>query len=255
MRAKGATHPLRRARKYKYYAHLGDTIMHCRNIGAALAACALAFAATEASAASVIADWTFETSLPATSGPFAAEIGTGQASGSHAGAAVYSTPAGNGSSHSFSSNTWAVNDYYQFRVSTTGFTGITISWDQTSSSTGPRDFALQYSTNGTTFTTLTNYSVLVNAAPNAPWTAGTYNSAYTFNSSVGSFANNQASLYFRLTDVSTVAANGGAVATAGTDRVDNVLISGTAATVPLPASIWLLASGALALLSQRRRFA
>ena len=229
--------------------------MHCRNIGAAFAACALALAATEASAASVIANWTFETSIPITSGPFNAEIGSGIATGSHAAASVYTTPVGNGSAHSFSSTAWATNDYYQFRVSTTGFTGITISWDQTSSNTGPRDFALQYSTNGTTFTTLTNYSVLANAAPNTPWSSLTYNSAFTFNSSVGSFANNQTSLYFRLTDVSSVSANGGTVAAAGTDRVDNVVISGTAATVPLPASIWMLASGALALLSQRRRFA
>ena len=255
MRAKGATHPLRRVRKYKYYAHLGDIIMHCRNIGAALAACALAFAATEASAASVIADWTFETSIPATSGPFAAEIGTGTASGSHSGAAVYSSPVGNGSAHSFSSNTWSINDYFQFQVSTAGFSGITLSWDQTSSNTGPRDFALQYSLNGSTFTTLSNYSVLANATPNTAWTSATYNSAYTFNSSIGSFADNQTSLYFRIVDVSAFSANGGAVAGTGTDRVDNVVISGTAATVPLPASIGLLASGALALLSQRRRFA
>ena len=88
--------------------------------------------------ASVIADWTFETSQPATAGPFSPETGAGSATGSHAGAAVYSTPAGNGSSHSFSSNTWAVGDYYQYQVSTTGLDDISIQFDQTSSNTGPR---------------------------------------------------------------------------------------------------------------------
>ena len=39
--------------------------------------------------ADTIATWTFESTLPATAGPFAAEVGTGSALGSHAsGAAV-----------------------------------------------------------------------------------------------------------------------------------------------------------------------
>ena len=68
----------------------------------------------------VVADWTFETSMPATAGPFTAEIGAGSALGFHAGTTVYSTPAGNGSAHSFSSTAWSVGDYYQFQVSTVG---------------------------------------------------------------------------------------------------------------------------------------
>src|SRR5271165_4431061 len=102
-----------------------------------LTSAALAFALS-AQAQSTIADWTFETSQPATAGPFNPEVGAGSATGSHAGAAVYSTPAGNGSSHSFSANTWAVGDYYQYQVSTVGDSGtIYLSFDQTSSSTGP----------------------------------------------------------------------------------------------------------------------
>src|SRR4051794_2744650 len=68
-----------------------------------------------------IAKWTFETSAPVvTPGAgiwvtnVAAEIGTGIASGFHAGNAAYTSPAGNGSSHSFSANTWAVGDIFQF---------------------------------------------------------------------------------------------------------------------------------------------
>ena len=61
-------------------------------------------------------------------------------------------PAGNGSAHSFSSNVWAVGDYYQFQVSTLGQSQIGLVFDQTSSSTGPGNFKVQYSTNGTTFT-------------------------------------------------------------------------------------------------------
>ncbi|HEV7397606.1 MAG TPA: hypothetical protein VGN86_13940, partial [Pyrinomonadaceae bacterium] len=63
---------------------------------------------------------------------------------------VWSNPAGNASVKSVSSNNWAVGDYYQFLFSTSGYTAISITWDQTGSATGPRDFKVQYSTNGTT---------------------------------------------------------------------------------------------------------
>jgi len=68
-------------------------------------------------------------------GPVSPEIGSGSASGSHAGAATYSSPTGNGSAKSYSANAWAVNDYWQFQVSTVGYTNITLSYDQTSSAT------------------------------------------------------------------------------------------------------------------------
>jgi hypothetical protein len=216
---------------------------------------AASFAMPRAANAAILADWTFETSIPATAGPFAPEVGSGAALGSHAGAAVYSSPAGNGSAHSFSSNTWAVGDYWQFSTSTTGFQNITIQWDQTSSSTGPRDFELDYSTDGTTFTPLfgspTPYQVLPNAAPNPVWNSTTSSPIYTFGPIAGPAAlDNQANVFFRLIDKSTVSANGGTVAATGTDRIDNVIISGT--EIPEPASLRLLA-GAGALAARRRR--
>lgn len=76
----------------------------------------------------VIAKWTFETSPPAdlfdsaTIGSIAADEGTGTALGSHASAATdWTTPSGNGSANSLSSNTWAVGDYCQFSLETTGY--------------------------------------------------------------------------------------------------------------------------------------
>jgi hypothetical protein len=203
--------------------------------------------------ATTIADWTFETSQPATAGPFAPELGAGAATGSHAGAAVYSSPAGNGSSHSFSSNTWAKNDYYQFQVSTVGLSNIMFSWDQTSSNTGPRDFQLQYSTDGTSFTNSGSvYSVLANAAPNPPWNATTSSPIYSFTSDLSSISalNNQPAVYIRLSMADTISANGGTVASAGTDRVDNVSVS----AVPEPGSIILAALAMVGVcLAVRRR--
>ena len=198
--------------------------------------------AGQAHAQTVLADWTFETSQPAAAGPYSPEIGSGSATGVHAGASTYSSPSGNGSAHSFSSTTWAVGDYYQFSTSsTTPFNDLTLSFDQTSSNTGPKDFNLSYSTNGTNYTSFTSYSILANASPNAPWNATTYSSAYHFSYDLSSVdaLNGATTVYFRLTDADTTSANGGTVASGGTDRVDNVVIS----EVPEPSTYALLALG------------
>jgi hypothetical protein len=206
--------------------------------------------------ATTIADWTFESTAPTTAGPFAAEIGSGTALSNHAGSSVYSSPVGNGSSHSFSSTAWSVNDYYQFQISTAGFTNLAVSWDQTSSNTGPRDFLFEYSTNGSSFQTLFEYSVPANTSPNA-WSSNPANyvalATNTQDLSSVTALNGDATLYFRLVDEDTTAANGLPVASGGTDRVDNFTI--TASPVPLPAALWLLVSGLLGLGAVRKRAA
>jgi len=204
--------------------------------------------------ADTLADWTFETSQPATAGPYGPEIGSGSASGLHAsGATAYSTPSGNGSTHSYSANTWAIGDYFQFSTSTLGYSSVTLAYDQTSSNTGPGAFALGYSTDGVNFTYLPAYTVLANAAPNTGWNPTTYNPAFNFTDDLSSITalNGDATVYLRLMDSSTVSANGGTVATGGTDRVDNFIIS--AQPVPEPASIALATLGGLSLLMRRNR--
>jgi len=219
---------------------------------AAVAAVA-AFCTASSAMAGTIADWTFETSQPATAGPFVPEVGLGSALGSHAGASTYSSPSGNGSAHSFSSNVWAVGDYYQFQVSTLGQSQIGLVFDQTSSGTGPRDFKVQYSTNGVTFTdTGFTTQAPVNGAPNVAWSAGAgEQSLYRrfVDLSTNSAVENQPTLFLRIVDTSTVSSNGGAVATAGTDRVDNVQVL---SQVPEPCSL-LLALGCIAGLGFVRR--
>jgi hypothetical protein len=206
-----------------------------------LAGAFLAAASAPAFGQTTLAQWTFETSQPVTAGPFAPEVGSGSALGSHASTStVYSTPAGNGSAHSFSSTNWAIGDYYQFEVSTIGvLSGIGVFWDQTSSNTGPGGFKLSYSTNGSTFTDFASYSVLANATPNTPWSSsGSPNSAYTFTYDLSSIStlDNQATVYFRLIDNGTVSANGGTIGTAGTDRMDNFTIT----AIPEPSTYALL---------------
>lgn len=174
-----------------------------------------------------IVKWTFETSIPTTPGPHAAEIGTGQALGFHAGSPTYSNPVGNGSAESFSSSDWAIGDYYQFQFQATGYQDISITWDATSSNTGPRDFKVQYSTDGTTFTDAiginSTYQITVDA-----WSSLTYNplSTRTLDLSSVTALNNAASVFIRLIVTSTVSANGTTVAAGGTSRVDNFTVNG-----------------------------
>ena len=212
---------------------------------------AVALAATSVMALT-IADWTFETSQPTTAGPFSPEVGLGSASGHHAGAAAYSSPVGDDSAHSYSANTWAVGDYWQFQVSTTGDYTEQLTWEQTSSNTGPGNFTVQYSTDGVNFTVVGSaYTVLTNAAPNGPWstTGVPVPTAFDFNVNLPSGADYQANLYIRLVDNSTTSANGGTVASAGTDRVDDFTVS----AVPEPSTLSLMGLGILSVMVLARR--
>lgn len=221
---------------------------------AAVAAVAVCYAAASNAMAGTIANWTFETTQPIGFGPYAPEVGAGSASGSHAGSSTYSSPAGNGSAHSFSSNTWAVGDYYQFQVNTTGDSQIGLVFDQTSSGTGPRDFKVSYSTDGTTFTDtgFTSQSP-VNGSPNTPWgaTAGVQSLFRRFvDLSTIPAVENQANLFLRIVDTSTTSANNGTVAGGGTNRVDNVSVL---SEVPEPCSLLLTMLGVAGFGLARRR--
>lgn len=191
----------------------------------------------------VVASWGFETP-PAdlmnstTFGPIAADIGTGQASGLHAGAGTdWSTPSGNGSANSLSSNEWAVGDYYQFTLSLADAQGIIINYDQTRSTTGPALFDFAYSTDGTLFTVFENdYTVAqINFSGTTPNAAATR----TIDLSAVAALNNAPSATFRL----VAAAVGSAIA--GTNRVDNFIVN-SGISGPAVASLFYDLNGAIA---------
>lgn len=195
--------------------------------------------------ADILANWTFEVSVPTTAGPHVAEggvfAGTSEATGFHIlPGVVYSNPVGNGSVESFSSNFWSAGDYYQFTTSTLLYNNITVSWEQTRSSTGPATFDLEYSLNGTDFFTVVNdYNV-----DQVTWSS----LAFTPGSSFGPFAlpaaaDNQALVYIRMTSQVTVA-------TGGTNRIDDVTVQGT--LIPTPGALALMGLGAL-VTGRRRR--
>jgi len=225
-------------------------------------AVATALLAATAAQAVTLVQWDFENTIPdkansTTSPSVAAKTGTGTANGVHTSPATdWTTPIGNGSENSLSSQTWAVGDYYQFSFSTVGYKDLVLSFDQTSSSTGPGQFSLAYSSNGTTFTPFADYSVLQNGlAPNASWSSGTAVAAYgfSFDLSAVSSLDNQSNAVIRLISRSTVAANGGVVQPGGTNRVDNFTVNVSA--VPEPGTYAMLMAGlaTVGFVARRRR--
>lgn len=219
----------------------------------------LAVAATSlismSASAAVIASWSMATAIPAAttgtsynygaadSGDLAS--GTMLSSGHAAAATTYSTPAGNGSAYSFSSNNWAIGDYYQVSVSTIGYSGVSISWDQTRSSTGPATFdAVMSVDGGANWTTiLAGYSVIqagLAGTNTTSWSTVTSQAAFTLTAVAGAAADEQANVLFRLRSTVTTTA-------AGTNRIDNFIVS----TVPAPGAIALL--GLAGLIGRRRR--
>lgn len=198
-----------------------------------------------------LAGWTFETSLPTTGGPHAAEeglfAGTSLASSNSGG--TFSNPAGNGSVESFSSNGWDVGEYFQFSTSTLGYQDITIEWDHTSSGTGPANFTLQYSL-GIVWQDATSYSVT-----NDSWSTNPANfrpaSRRSFSFSTVTDMNNVDTVLFRLTVANGTAVNGSPIAATGTSRVDNFFVRATA--VPEPSALLLVGSVLGAGFLRRRR--
>lgn len=226
-----------------------------------LATTATLFIASTPAFGALVAGWSITTAFPTGTGnvPTGQTYSVGAAdqgsltAGSElmswhaAAAATYTSPSGNGSQYSFSSNNWAIGDYYQAKFSTSGFADpITISWDQARSSTGPSAFEVVYSIDGGANwnTALASYTVLQSGGGGAPgtWSSLTYNALYT-NSVMIAGLENQSEVLVRFR------ATGAAAGATGSNRIDNVLVY--SGEVPAPGAIALLAVAGLA--ARRRR--
>jgi hypothetical protein len=188
---------------------------------------------------SAIAKWTFEGVTVATNTGSSPSISSGattadqgfQTTGSLFSAwhsnngATWTTPVGNGSAKSLTSNSWSVNDYYEFKVNTSNHINLAVAFDQTGSNTGPSTFKLQYSTDGINYTDFgTNYSVT-----NDAWSNAIYKSISNKAFDLSSIAtiNNKPAVYFRIVNVNTTAISG-TFGSGGANRIDNFTVTGVA---------------------------
>jgi hypothetical protein len=195
---------------------------------------------------------------------YLAEVGTGTVYGVHTVTnSVWSFPVGNGSINSASSTGWTSgNSFWEIEVPTEEYKDIMVKFDMVSSSTGPRNWKLQYKV-GTAgaYVDVSTFSALPNGnsgtISNAAWSSSATNAANTYNfdlSAVSAIEEVSGSnVFFRLLVNGTQVAGSATTAfpTTGTNRIDNVLISGT--QIPEPAAAGLLTAAASALLARRRK--
>ena len=204
-------------------------------------------ATASAASADVIAGWSIPTAVTATTAATysygAANLGAlvsgSMLSGTHSSASTaWSSPAGNGSTYALSSNAWNVGDYYQISLATTGYFSVSVAWEQTRSSTGPAGFEAVLSVDGgSTFSSLGSYTVnQVSWSATVPVTTSSFGS-------LASAADNQASVIIRFKVVTA-----GTSTTTGTNRIDNIVVSGL---IPAPGAAALI--GLAGLVARRRR--
>ena len=228
---------------------------------AAVAAAALAAAAN----ADVVVGWTMPTAFPTGTGnvptgtsylpPGPNGAGVADQGANFLGsqlsavkalaASTYTSPSGNGSQYAFSANNWSPNDYFQISFASTGFSGLSLSWDQARSSTGPAPFKVAISVNGGNFVDLFSYNVLQSGGGGAPgtWSSTTYNPIYT-NTVALTGADDAASIVVRFINTNATTSS-----SSGSNRIDNIFVNGT--LVPAPGAAALI--GLAGLVARRRR--
>jgi MYXO-CTERM domain-containing protein len=238
-----------------------------------LAAIVASTACVASASADLVVGWTIPNAFPSGAGNVPTgtfySVGAGDQGAASAGTSLssthqlaasgstptsYTSPAGNGSAYAFSSNVWKAGDYYQASFSGTGYTGLSFTWDQTRSGTGPATWTLIMSVDGgSNWTTLlASYAPIINsAAPTGAgaWSSTTYNAAYTSVVQLGASADNAASIIVRMQATVDSVNGSGVYQAGGTARIDNVFINGSA--VPAPGAVALL--GVAGLAARRRR--
>jgi hypothetical protein len=131
------------------------------------------------------------------------------------------TGAGGTGNFAPNSNTWnggANSFFWQVTISTVGYENIQLSSKQMSSNTGPRDFQIEYSTDGILWTAVGPPVISLNDV----FTSGTVSGL-----ALPAACNNQPALSIRWLMTSETAVNNSPVGSNGTSRIDDILIKGS----------------------------
>ncbi|MCD8508781.1 MAG: discoidin domain-containing protein [Bacillus sp. (in: Bacteria)] len=136
------------------------------------------------------------------------------------GSAITGYVAGFGNpSRAINSNGWDAegDNYWLIEVETVGYKNITLSSRQFGSNTGPRDFQVQYSLDNKTWVDVEGAEVTV---------ANNWNSGIVDNVLLPEEVENQEVVYVRWLNTSNVSINGGTVGSGGTNRMDDIFLTG-----------------------------
>ena len=168
----------------------------------------------------------------------------------------YTSPAGNGSPYSLSSNVWTAGDYYQVVFDTSNYSDISFSFDMTRSSTGARTFEIVMSLDGgATFTTMVeSFDVLqagLSGSGTTSWNSTTNQAGFTSTLGLGEAAANASSVMIRIRALVDNLNSSGSFTAGGTVRIDNVMVNGT--LIPAPGALALLGAAGLIGGTRRRR--
>lgn len=115
-----------------------------------------------------------------------------------------------------------VERYWQIAFTTKNFKDLSFVTSLRSSGTGPRDFKVQYSINGTDFIDLTETLTVTKAVAAIQPVA------------LPDVANDQDKVYVRVTRASTINVNGTELASTGVSNINNIIVTGTSIDGTLP---------------------
>ena len=117
------------------------------------------------------------------------------------------------------SNNWPSGDdyYWYISFSTNNYRDLTLSSKQRGSNTGPRDFKVQWSLDGSDWEDVAGSEIMV---------ANNFTSGVIEDVSLPIEMENQDTVYLRWIKTSNTSVNGGTVGSAGTNRIDDIRVDG-----------------------------
>lgn len=165
-----------------------------------------------------IVEWNFDNESQTASGGIESNL---HQNVSLAGANLAGYVLGFGSgSRALNSNGWNTPEesYWLIQFTTTGYESLTLSSRQYGSNTGPRDFKVQFSLNGTTWTNVPNAAIIVGY---------NWGSGYLHETVLPEETNHQKLVYIRWLKTSDTSVGGdSSLGTTGSNRIDDIVVYG-----------------------------